>query len=123
MAFAILLVFLLFAVLMYTKRLPALLALPIMALLIALLPSSHHPLDALNLVFDKGGVRLAGAMVNAVFGAILAQVVYSCRIAETLVRKVSELAGDRPIPVALTMMAATALAFLAVGGLGAVIMI
>src|SRR5207302_1853900 len=123
MALLIFILFLVFAALMYTRRLPALLALPTMAVLIAVLPALRHPLDEIALVFDKGVTRLAGAMVNAVFGAILAQVVFTSHIAQTLVKKASELAGDRPVPVALCMMLATAAAFLAIGGLGAVIMI
>ncbi len=123
MAWIVLVLFLLSAGLMYTKRMPALLTLPLMALLIALLISWRHPLEALSLVFDKGVTRLAGAMMNAVFGAILAHIVYACGIAESLVKKTSELAGDRPVPVALLMMTATALAFVALSGLGAVIMV
>ena len=108
---------------MVSKRMPALLALPLMAILIALITSWHRPLDALSLVFDKGATRLAGAMTNAVFGAILAHIVSTCGIAENLVKKTSELAGDRAIPVALLMMVTAALAFVALSGLGAVIMV
>ncbi len=108
---------------MVSKRMPALLALPLMAILIALITAWRHPLDALSLVFDKGAVRLAGAMTNAVFGAILAHIVSTCGIAENLVKKTSELAGDRAIPVALLMMVTAALAFIALSGLGAVIMV
>ncbi len=123
MAWVILVVFLICAGLMYTRRLPALLALPLMALAIAWLSAPGHPLDAVGLVFGTGSTRLAGAMTNAIFGAMLAVIVQTCGIAETLVRRVAELAGDRAVPVALTMMLATALAFLALGGLGAVIMV
>jgi DcuC family C4-dicarboxylate transporter len=119
----ILILFLISAAAMYTKRLPALLALPLMAVLIALLTNAQHPLDALTLVFDKGATRLASAMTNAVFGAILAHIVYTGGIAENLVKKTSELAGDRAIPVALLMMLTAALAFVALSGLGAVIMV
>ena len=108
---------------MFTKRLPAILALPLMALTIAVIPAWKTPLVALALVFGSGPTRLAGAMSNAVFGAMLAYVVSECGIAQSIVRRVSELAGDRPIVVALLMMSATAFAFLAVGGLGAVIML
>src|SRR5438552_3400463 len=123
MAWVILIIFLICAALMFTKRLPALLALPLMALIIALLPAYKNPLAALTLVFGTGPARLAGAMTNAIFGAILAYVVSQCGIAQNLVKKASELAGDRPIAVSLLMMAATAFAFLAIGGLGSVIMI
>jgi len=94
-----------------------------MALVIALIPAYRSPLGALTLVFGAGPSRLAGAMSNAVFGAMLAYVVAECGIAGTLVKKASELAGDRPIVVSLLMMGATAFAFLAIGGLGSVIMV
>lgn len=123
MVWIILVLFVASAAAMVTKRLPALLALPLMAILIALLTSWRHPVDALALVFDKGATRLAGAMTNALFGAILAHIVTTCGIAENLVKKTSELAGDRAIPVALLMMVTAALAFVALSGLGAVIMV
>jgi len=123
MAWVILAVFLICAGLMFTKRLPAMLALPLMALIIALLPAYKTPLAALALVFGTGPTRLAGAMSNAIFGAILAYVVAQCGIAQSLVKQASELAGDRPVIVAFLMMAATAFAFLAIGGLGSVIMV
>jgi len=119
----ILLLFVVSAGAMVTKRLPALLALPLMAVLIALLTSWRHPIDGITLVFDKGATRLAGAMTNAIFGAILAHIVATSGIAENLVKKTSELAGDRAIPVALLMMLTAALAFVALSGLGAVIMV
>ena len=123
MAWAIMAVFLVCAALMFTRKLPALLALPLMALVIGMLPAYRNPLGAITLVFGTGPTRLAGAMSNAIFGAILAHVVAQCGIAQSLVRKASELAGDRPVIVALMMMSATAFAFLAIGGLGSVIMV
>lgn len=123
MAWTILFVFLACAALMFTRRLPALLALPLMALTIALLVSWRSPLSALALVFGSGPTRLASAMTNAIFGAVLANVVAQCGIAQSIVKRASELAGDHPVVVALLMMAATSFAFLAIGGLGAVIMV
>ncbi len=123
MAWLIMGVFVVCAALMFTRRLPALLALPLMALAIALIASYRAPMEAISLVFGSGPPRLAGAMSNAIFGAILAYIVSACGIAQALVRRASELAGDRPRVVALLMMAVTAFAFLALNGLGAVIMI
>lgn len=123
MAWVIIAVFLIFAVLMYTKRISALLALPVMALIIAILPNYAKPLEAITLVFGTGAPRLAAAMMNAVFGAILAHVVYTTGIAETIVKKAAELAGDRTMAVAVIMTLATAVAFVALGGLGSIIMI
>ncbi|HLJ55026.1 MAG TPA: hypothetical protein VKT77_08285 [Chthonomonadaceae bacterium] len=123
MAALILVLFLVFAALMFTRRMPAMLALPALAIAVALIADHRHPVSAIALVFDTGVTRLAGAMSNAVFGAVLAQVVFTSNIAQTLVKKASELAGDRAVPVALCMMAVSAAAFLALSGLGAVIMV
>lgn len=123
LAIAIIAVFLICAVLMYTKRISAIVALPLMALVIALLVTPGQPLEALAQVFGTGSARLAGAMTNAIFGAILAHVVYSTGIAETIVKKAAELAGDRTLAVALIMTFASAICFVALGGLGSVIMV
>lgn len=122
MAWLIILVFLAFAALMYTRRLPALLALPAMALVIILLPGTYW-WSALETVFQKGAVRLAGAMTNAIFGAILAHVVYSTGIAENIVKRAAELGGDRPFAAGLVLALASALCFTSIGGLGSVIMV
>ncbi len=123
MAWVIALSFLVCAWLMYRKVLSALLALPLMALVIALVAQPGQPLEALGLVFGKGATRLSGAMSNAVFGAVLAQVVAVSGVAEAIVRRAAELAGDRPVTVSLTMIVATAVAFTAISGLGAAIMV
>ncbi|HYF76976.1 MAG TPA: transporter [Symbiobacteriaceae bacterium] len=123
MAWIILAVFLIFAVLMYTKKLSAILALPIMALLIALLPNLAKPLDAITLVFGTGAPRMAAAMMNAVFGAMLAHIVFTTGIAETIIKKAAELAGDKTMAVGIIMTLATAVAFISLGGLGSIIMV
>lgn len=123
MAWVIALSFVVCAWLMYHKVLSALLALPLMALVIALAAQPGEPLAALSLVFGKGTTRLAGAMSNAVFGAVLAQVVAVSGVAEAIVRRAAELAGDRPVSVSLVMIIATAVAFTAISGLGAAIMV
>jgi len=122
MGWGILFIFFLGAAAMVSRRAPAMIALPTMSLAIALLVMHQHPLGALTLVFGQGSARLAGAMTNVVFGAMLAQVVFSAGIAETIVHKAAELAGDRTRPVAFVLFAATAVAFIALTGLGSVIM-
>ena len=122
-AWGIFAVFAVFAGLMYSRRLPAILALPSMAVLIAVIGSHGHVVNAVTDVFSKGPTLLAKAMTNTIFGAALAYVVDKCGIAESIVRIVTKSAGRRPVPVALLMLAATALAFVALGGLGAVIMV
>lgn len=128
----VLLIFLAAAGLMLTRRLPALLALPLMALLIGLVAGMNQPDWSWSgtlqpLLFDKilgdGSKRLAGAMVTTMFGAILSQVVMRQGIARQLVRLAAEYAGDRKQLLALVLFTAVAANFSALSGLGAVIMV
>lgn len=124
----IVIIFLALCVLMYTKKLSALLALPIMAFAIALvsgvpfLNAGEEP-GILTLLFVDGPVRLASAMMMLIFGAILAQYVKQTGIAQAVVRKVSELAGDRPLVLGISFLLVLSLLFTTLGGLGSVIMI
>ena len=128
----VLLIFLAAAGLMLTRRLPALLALPLMALSIGLVAGMNQPDWSWSgtlqpLLFDKilgdGSKRLAGAMVTTMFGAILSQVVMRQGIARQLVRLAAEYAGDRKQLLALVLFTAVAANFSALSGLGAVIMV
>ena len=127
----ILLIFLAAAGLMYTRRLPALLALPMMALSIATVAGVNQPdwtLESLRTllfqtVLTDGAKRLAGAMVTTMFGAMLSQVVMRQGIAQQLIRWAAEYAGDRKLLLALILYGAVAGNFSALSGLGAVIMV
>lgn len=128
----IILVFLAMCVLMYTKKLNAMFALPIMALLIAIIAGIPWA-DGLNgeevipgiqtLLFVDGPMRLASTMITFIFGGIMSQFVKNSGIAETTVRKVSELAGDRPLILSLAFYVVLCLLFTTLSGLGAVIML
>ena len=89
-AWGIFAVFAVFAGLMYSRRLPAILALPSMAVLIAVIGSHGHVVNAVTDVFSKGPTLLAKAMTNTIFGAALAYVVDKCGIAESIVRIVTK---------------------------------
>jgi Mg2+/citrate symporter len=115
-------VFLVMAALMYTRRISALLALPIMAVLIALV-GQIPPERILTDVIAKGSVKLANAYTTTIFGAILAELINKLGIAKSLVRWVAEFAGDSPFLLGLFMTLVTALLFTSLGGLGAVIMV
>jgi C4-dicarboxylate transporter, DcuC family len=115
-------VFLIMAALMYTRRISALLALPIMAVAIALvgqIPAERILKD----VIAGGSVKLANAYTTTIFGAILAELINKLGIAKALVRWVAEFAGDSPFLLGLFMTMVTALLFTSLGGLGAVIMV
>jgi H+/gluconate symporter-like permease len=107
---------------MVTQKMPALLALPSMAIVIAII--AGMPLNyILSNIIGAGAVRLQSAMAAAIFGAILAQIINKTGISESIVRTAAELGGDRPIIVALAITFAVALIFTSLGGLGSVIMV
>lgn len=124
-AIGILIVFLIFAALMVTQRISTLLALVLMALLIALIAGVPFYGDQgiLNDVIAQGAVRLASAYAAVIFGAWLGQVMLQTGISQDMIRRAAELAGDRPLAVALVLAAVVALLFTTLGGLGAVIMV
>lgn len=134
----ILLIFLVFAALMMTRRMPALLALPSMAVAIGLVSGSFFdwgslPPDAqgpkslydflTGTILTEGASKLAGAIMYAVFGAILSQVVIRTGIAQRIIGVAAEYAGDRKMLLAFLMTVVVAGCFTSVTGLGAVIML
>ncbi len=115
-------VFLIMAALMYSRRISALLALPVMAVAIAVvggIPAERILKD----VISAGAVKLHNAYTTTIFGAILAELINKLGIAKALVRWVAEFAGDNPYLLACVLTLVTALLFSSMGGLGAVIMI
>ena len=117
-----LLVFLIMALAMYTGRLSALLALPLMALSIALI-GGVAPDVIVNKVLVDGTLKLHNAYTTTMFGAMLAELLNKQGMARALVRWVAEFAGDSPYLLALLLTLVTALLFSTLGGLGAVIMV
>ncbi len=118
----IILTFLIFAALMISRRMPAILAVPAMAVTIAAIV--HTPLtQILNQVIAAGTTRLAEAYMMVFAGAMLGRVVMQTGIAEGIIKRAAEFGGDQPMAVAVTMMVAISLLFTALYGLGAVIMV
>lgn len=120
-AVAVLAVFLVMAVLMYLNRLPALIALPIMAIAIAVV--ARVPWRDLVTIVSAGSIRLHLWYTTAILGAILAELVAKTGVAERLVKTAAELGGDRPLALSLLLTAVVAVLFTTMGGLGAVIMV
>lgn len=118
---AIVAVFALLAGLMVARVLPALLAVPLMAVATAAIAGNGPA--ALADVVVRGAVLLAPVYATVIFGALLSRVVLSTGIAETIVTYAAEFGGDRPFALALVLCAAVALLFTSVTGLGAIIMI
>jgi Na+/H+ antiporter NhaC len=128
----ILVLFLAIAVLMITRKLPTLIALPILAIGIAVIagvplkmvdPKTKVDNGLLAYVIDGGAIKLAAAYVAVMFGAWLGQIMNQTGISKSIVKTAAELGGDRPFIITILVAAAIALLFTTVGGLGAVIMI
>ena len=115
--------------LMMTKKLPAILALPIMGVLIAAVagvPFVSSDADTQTIagyVISSGASRLAGTIIVTIFGAIFAKVIQKEGISDAIIRKAAELAGDKPVMIAIALTAAIALIFTAMSGAGPVIMV
>ena len=104
---------------MIARKLPALLAVPLMALATAAIAGVHDLAGILTL----GSVKLAPYIATLFFGALLSRVVLTTGIAETLVTYAAEFGGDRPLLLALLLCAVVTVLFTTVAGLGAIIMV
>jgi hypothetical protein len=121
-ALLIILIFLCYAALMLTRRMPAILAVPAMAVTMAL--AAHTPLaQILGDVIVGGARRLVDAYLMVLAGALLGRVVMQTGIAEGMIKRAAEFGGDRPLAVAVMLMLAVALLFTTLTGLGAIIMV
>lgn len=137
-------IFLLFAFLMYSKRLPALVALPLLAIVITMIAYLPHYFNlalasndlflslflalgnalqyTFNTVLVEGVPRLAGAIMTVVLGGVFSYILKITGISEKLVRKTAEFAGDNPFVISLLLVLIVALLFTTLGGLGAIIL-
>lgn len=116
----LLIIFVVFAGLMFTRKMPALLALPCMAILIAIL--AQHPFaDILNQTIGQGSVKLSSVYVAVFMGAMMGRVMVQTGIAEEIIKRAAEFGGEKPLVVALGLMLVTAILFTTLQGLGAII--
>ena len=117
----ILAVFALFAVLMVRRVVPALVAVPLMALLMALC-AGVAPAQLGAIIVD-GSASLAKVYVAVIFGALLGRVTLDTGIARAIVNVAAEYGGEQPLALALFLCAVVALLFTSLSGLGAIIMV
>jgi hypothetical protein len=118
---ALLAVFLVFAFAMYRRVMPAIVALPCMAVLMMLV-TGVPALDLPGLIV-KGTTALAPVYVTVIFGALLARVTLDTGIARALVNLAAEYGGEQPLVLALLLSAVVAVLFVSLSGLGAIIMV
>ncbi|WP_294524019.1 transporter [uncultured Allofournierella sp.] len=126
----ILVAFAVFVGLMVAKKLPTILALPLLGVLTAVIagvpfmtPVEEGGQTIMNYVIGQGASRLAGTIIATIFGGMFAKVIQKQGISDAIIRKAAELAGDKPYAIAFVLTAATALIFSAIGGAGPVIMV
>ncbi|TDL58329.1 citrate transporter [Paenibacillus dendritiformis] len=128
-AIGILLVFLVFVGLMMTRKLPTILALPLMAILFAVIagvPWMSNDPEATTIaktILSSGSMRLSGAIAGLIFGAWFGQILNKVGITKSIIRKAAELAGDKPVLIAVLFFATASIIFSAAGGLGMVILV
>lgn len=127
----IIVAFVIIAALLMTKKIPTLLALPLMAVVICVIagvPAVGTNADGaaigwLQTVLEAGAVRMGSAIMAVIFGAWLGELMNKTGVTETIIKKSAELGGDRPLIVTLIMSAAVAVLFTTLNGLGSIIMV
>jgi hypothetical protein len=117
----ILLVFAVFAVMMYRRWVPALVAVPAMAVFMSLV--AGVPVSKLGDIIAGGAVQLAPFYVAVIFGALLGRVTIETGIARAIVDLAAEYGGERPMLLSLGFCAIVALLFTSLSGLGGIIMV
>jgi H+/gluconate symporter-like permease len=128
---SILALFIIIAILMVTRKLPTLVALPILAIAVALIAGvplvsvgkDNVDNGILKFIIEGGATRLASAYASVIVGAWLGQLMNQTGVSKTIVKGAAELGGDKPFLVTVLVTAAIAILFTTISGLGAVIMV
>lgn len=126
----ILIVFLTMVALLMTRKISVIIALPVAGFLFCLIAGipfmSSDPevkTTIMTSVLEKGAYSMASTMGAAIFGAIFGSVLNHTGISKSIIRKAAELAGDKPLPVALALLVAGALIFSGATFVGITIMV
>ena len=117
----VLVLFLVFAAMMYARWMPAIVAVPLMAVTMSI--AAGVPAAQLPGIITDGSKALADVYVAVIFGALLGRVTIDTGIARALVNLAAEYGGENPFALALVLCAVIALLFTSLSGLGAVIMV
>lgn len=115
-------VFLFMALMMFFRKIPALIALPLMAVLIAIIGNINFP-DIIEYVIGQGSLKLNQAYTIALFGSMLSVYMQKTGVAESFIKKGAELSGDNPWLIAIILLLLIIALFTTLGGLGAIIMV
>ena len=118
--------FVLMVVLMMTRKVPTILALPIMAVGIALIagiPFMGGEFSITANVLEAGAMRMSTAIAGLFFGGFFGKVLSRVGVTHTIIRKAAELAGDKPLPIAYAFLVVSSVIFAASNGLGMFILV
>lgn len=125
----ILLTFGILVAMMMMRKLPTILALPIMAIAIAVIagiPFSRAGGEEFTIaknVLEAGAMRMSTAIAGLFFGAWFGKTLTKVGVTNTIIRKAAELAGDKPLAIALSFLIVSSIIFAASNGLGMVILV
>lgn len=121
----IVIIFVVLAGLMMSRKIPAVLALPIMAVAIAI--AAGLPLRGeegiLDFVISEGALKLSGTYVPILFACWLSQILYRAGVTDTIIKKAAEFGGDKPFVISILLCAVTVFLFTTLYGTGAVAMV
>lgn len=96
-------VFFVMALMMFFRKIPALIALPLMAFLIALIGRIKFS-DIIEFVIGQGSLKLHVAYTIALFGSMLSVLMQKTGVAEAFIKKGAELSGDNPWLIAIILL-------------------
>jgi hypothetical protein len=125
----ILLVFFVLVGLMMTRKVPTIIALPIMAIAISLIAgitlisNDAEQFTVVKDVLEAGSMRMATAISGLIFGSLFGKVLSKVGVTETIIKKAAEMAGDKALPIALSFLVVCSVIFAASNGLGMVILV
>ncbi len=128
-AIGILAVFIISVILMMTKKVPTILALPIMGVVFALIAgvpfmsSNAETYTIAKNVLEAGAMKMSTAIAGLIFGAWFGQILSKVGVTKSIIKKAAELAGDKPLGIAITFFVAASVIFSASSGLGMVILV
>lgn len=124
-----LVVFLLSVGLMVAKKIPTILALPLMAILFAviagvpIMSTNIEEVTIFKTIIQAGASRMADAITSLILGAWFAQVLNRLGITKGIVKKAAELGSGKPMITALVFFVVTAIVFTGGTGLGMYILV
>ncbi|CAM3638804.1 transporter [Erysipelothrix urinaevulpis] len=131
-----------FIVAMMKKKVPTIIALPLIGLFVAVIAAfGSEPLAGLlpyeimvegeaamapgifGFVLIDGSKMMAGAIVTVIFASAFSRIMMKQKIIERIIKTAAEYAGDKPFVIAIVFYVIVSVMFMAIGGLGGVILV